>query len=510
MLPYLNYTGARAKKQMVAFRGLNWSDQTMDGELRDCLNLSARRFPYLCTRRGRQQMDAYEGATAMTARGSLVVVQGTDLIYDGQVVGQVMEGEKQFAVVNTRMVIWPDKVYLDLNTRKLSTLGASISGTGATFDAEKGTMTVTGWGDLTEKFRKNDGVTITGCANEANNITVLIQSVTATEINVGKNVFTTASETGTITVERRVPDMDFVCESENRLWGCHSASQTIYASTQGDPTNFFATKGASTDSYALAVGTEGDFTGCCKLGSSVLFWKETKLHKMLGSYPAEYTMYTYDIEGLQRGCHKSLQIINEVLYYQGLHGVYGYTGGLPSLVSEKFGSRSLTDGVAGTDGDSYYLSVTEGNTHHLLVYETTTGMWLREDGTRVVDFARVGKDMFFLDRTGKVWLADSGQEDKSLEWMAQFTPFYETAEGRKRFSKIVLRVEMPKGAWMVAEVKSDDGLWREAGKIIGQDIDTTPLRLPINRCDRFSVRLTGKGPCTIKAMMLEYSVGSDV
>ena len=173
--------------------------------------------------------------------------------------------------------------------------------------------------------------------------------------------------------------MDFICESENRLWGCSNSAQTIYASSMGDPTNFYVYEGLSTDSYALAVGSEGNFTGCCKLSSSVLFWKETKLHKILGGYPAEYSLYTYDIEGLQAGCHKSIQVINEVLFYMGLHGIYAYSGGTPSLISGNFGDRSFTDAVAGNDGDSYYLSAKEGDAHHVLVYEAKYGIWVRED-----------------------------------------------------------------------------------------------------------------------------------
>lgn len=510
MLPFLNSTSQSAKRQIVAFRGINYGDQVMDGDLRESENLSLRRYPYLSTRRAREQQTKYAGATALTARGKLVVVQGTDLLYDGTVVGQVTAGEKQFAVVNTKMVIWPDKVYLDLNTKTVKPLAAKVTGTGATFKAD-GTMTVEGWADLTEHFKVGDSVTVSGCTvNTANNKDVTIQGVTATSISVGDNVFGEGAETEAITVERKVPDLDFICESENRLWGCSSAAQTIYASALGDPTNFFVYEGLSTDSYALAVGTEGDFTGCCKQSSSVLFWKEECLHKMLGSYPAEYSLYTYEIEGLQKGCHKSLEIINEVLYYMGLHGVYAYTGGLPTLMSQNFGSRAFTNGMAGTDGESYYLSVQEGDKWHLLVYETLSGLWMREDDTHVLDFARVGKDLFFLDRWGSVWLADNGADDTALEWMAQFAPFYETVQGRKRYSKLMLRVELPKGAWMKAEIRCDDGRWRECGKIVGREADSVPVLIPINRCDRFDVRLRGYGPCTILTMMLEYTVGSEV
>ena len=126
-LPQIPYNVSKTKSEIMAMRGINWSDRIQDGDLRDAKNLSARRYPYIATRRGRKQLETYENATALTAWGKLVAVQGTDLLYDGEVVGQVSEGEKQFAVVNTKMVIFPDKVYLDIGTKEIKPLGASIS-----------------------------------------------------------------------------------------------------------------------------------------------------------------------------------------------------------------------------------------------------------------------------------------------------------------------------------------------------------------------------------------------
>lgn len=213
--------------------------------------------------------------------------------------------------------------------------------TGSKAKFTKNKMTVSGWTDLTTLFKAGDGVTLSGCVTQsANNKDFVIKAVTAKEITVADNTFTEATETSTsIKIERKIPDLDFICESENRLWGCNSTTQTLYASALGDPTNFYVYEGLSTDSYTLAVGTDGKFTGCCKLSSSVLFWKETKLHKMLGGYPAEYSMYTYELEGLQDGCHKSQQVINDTLFYKGPHGVYAYSGGTPTLISENFGEK---------------------------------------------------------------------------------------------------------------------------------------------------------------------------
>ena len=85
-----------------------------------------------------------------------------------------------------------------------------------------------------------------------------------------------------------------------------------------------------------------------------------------------------------------------------------------------------------------------------------------------------------------------------------------TIQGRKRYSKLLLRMELPKGSYLIAEIRTNGGKWLEIGKIIGRNYDTIPLRIVPTRCDRFEVRLRGKGPCTILSMMREFSVGSDV
>ncbi len=514
-LPQIPYAMQKNRKEIVAMRGINYSDQIQDGDMTDSLNLSARRYPYITTRKARVKQTSYADATALTAWGKLVAVEGTNLLYDGSVVGTVTAGAKQFAVVNTKLVIWPDKVYLDLNTNTVKDMGASITGVGAVFTTTKMTIAWQAGGeavDLTEIFKQGDAITITGCTAQAsNNKDIVIKGLTATEITVAENTFTAATETSNeITLERKIPDMDFICESENRLWGCSNDAQTLYASSLGDPTNFNVFEGLSTDSYALAVGSEGSFTGCCKLSSSVLFWKETKLHKILGSYPAEYSLYTYDIEGLRSGCHKSLQVINEVLFYMGLHGVYAYSGGTPSLMSANFGNHDFADAVAGNDGDSYYLSVKEGTKKHLFIYETRAGIWVHEDTICCADFARIGKDLYMLKDDGDVYLTVGSTDDAAIEWLAQFTPFYETVQGRKIHSKMTLRLELPAGSYVAASVRFDSGPWRETAKIVGKTDDAVPLRILLDRCDKFEMKLTGKGPCTILSMMREFSVGSEV
>ena len=151
-----------------------------------------------------------------------------------------------------------------------------------------------------------------------------------------------------------MPSLDYICESENRLWGVSNQDRTIYASALGDPVNFYLYKGLSTDSYAVAVGSEGNWSAICRYGASVLCWKERTLHKVIGSYPSEYQVVTYQYTGVANGSHSSLRNLNEVLYYLGADGkVYAYAGAAPRMASQQFGGHRFTDGTAGADGTRY-------------------------------------------------------------------------------------------------------------------------------------------------------------
>lgn len=511
MLPRLPAQVRRYQREIVALRGVNYTDCFSDGDLAQSRNLSTRRWPCLCTRWGRNHLEQYDGAAALTAWEELVVVKGGRLYYGGQDVGAVSNGAKQFAVLNTKLVIWPDKKYLDLQNRTVKPLGASVTGTAA---FTKGTLQISGRQDLTGLFSAGDTVTVSGCTDlPANNKDIRVKSVKLDTLTVEENGFEAGIETGSVTIERRIPDLDFICESENRLWGCSNETRTIYASALGDPTNFFTYQGLSTDSYAVAVGSEGDFTGCCRISSAVLFWKERTLHKILGSYPAEYAQYSYSVEGLKAGCHKSLQVINEVLYYMGVSGVHAYSGGTPSRISAGFEGKDFRNAVAGTDGERYYLSVTEGQQSHLFTYDLARGIWLREDETKCTGFARLGDSLYFLTAGGEVWqtrgggtTASGGEEE--IEWEARFTPFYETAAGRKRYSRLTLRMELPRGSWLRAQLRSQNGAWETVGQWTGQANDALTASLPIRRGDKLELRLAGKGPCAVLDVVREFSVES--
>ena len=335
-------------------------------------------------------------------------------------------------------------------------------------------------------------------------------------------------ETAALQVILPIPELDYICEKDNRLWGVsnkadnevydpqtgeyrHYTSRVLYASALGLPHRFFDFDGTAADSYQVAVASEGDFTGCIGYGSNVLFFKEDMLYKMLGTSPLDYQLYSYRVSGVQPGCHKSMVILDEVLYYKGTGGVYRYTGSVPALISENFGPRQYDGAAAGTDGRQYYISMRDAQTetYGLYVYNPGNGIWLREDETHAAAFARYAEQLYFVS-DGKLYLAGQADaEEPDLKWTALFCPFEDTAYGMRGYSKLWLKLELLPGAVVIAEISEDKRPFRQIG-MWGNSLQRT-VTAPIfpGRCDSFRLRLRGTGRCIVRSIVREFDVGSE-
>lgn len=513
-LPCMPYTANKAQQQTLQFGGVEYGKSGDDGALSESMNLSARQFPALSQRSDRAVFGTYEKATAIFGKGKLCVVDGTKFLYGGEEKGTVTEGEKQIVSINTKIVIWPDMVYYDTKEDKFGRIGDKvvIGVNKATFT--ENTLSVTETSDgrtLAEVFAPNQAVQISCTITTENNKELVIRGVEENTLTFSDNSFTPMVLNAAMTIERRVPELKVICASNNRLWGADDT--TIWASALGDPLTWFNYDGLSTDSYSVAVGTDGPFTACCEYGSNVLFFKEDKLHKLIGSAPSEYAIYTYSIPGVQLGSMRSAQVINEVLYYKGVDGVYAYNGGVPYPVSENFGTRRFQDARAGNDSRTYYISMQDVETEEwgLWTLDTERGIWLREDDTHAIDFTTLDGEMMFLADEGKtVYRVEPSEGGERLRWVAQLYPMEETVHGKRGYSHLYLRYEMEPGAWMQVEIREDAAPFRKIGAFHGDRRRTGTITMAPGRCDTFQLRLSGEGRCVLKSLVRQFDVGSDV
>lgn len=510
-LPYMPYAANKTEQQIIQFGGVEYGRGGGNGSLSESLNLSARQFPALSQRTGREVFGKYTKATAIFGKGKLCVVDGTKFLYGGEEKGTVKEGEKQIVSVNTKIVVWPDMVYYDTKEDKFGTLGEKVTISSASFTGNSLSGTPSGEKKLEDIFSENQAVKISGSSIEANNKEIVIRSVSENTLTFYNDSFSAGTSTTQVTIERRVPDLKVICASNNRLWGADDT--TIWASALGDPLTWYNYDGLSTDSYSVAVGTDGPFTACCEYGSNVLFFKEDKLHKVVGSAPSEYSVYTYSIPGVQLGSMKSVQVINEMLYYKGEDGVYAYNGGVPYLVSENFGTRLFKNAKAGTDGKTYYISMQDSITEEwgMWTFDTDRGIWLKEDNTHALEFSFLDGEMLFLFSDGKkVYKSMQFEGTEKIKWMAEFYPMDETLRGKRGYSHLFLRYELEPGAWMQVEIKEDFAPFRRIGSFHGNRKTTSTITMAPGRCDTFKIRISGEGRCVLKSLIREFDIGSDV
>jgi hypothetical protein len=515
MLPYLSEVQNASKKYTVAFRGLNYGEGTQDGEFSETHNLSTDLYPCITQRAKRIKVKDYEEPTTLHSKGNLLVIDGTDVFYGDNKVGEVTLGKKQTATIGNYIVIFPDKKYYQVPTTgengemqegKFGSMEEEYKATGLKFTAS--TISKTG---ANFPFREGDAVTITGCSNSGNNKTaeIIIRSVSSDELTFDDNAFTAVeNEANEVTIARTVPPLDFICESNYRLWGTHG--NTIYSSKFSDPFNFKVFDNLASDSYAIEVGSEGEFTGCIPYSSHICFFKENTLHKLYGTKPSNFQITTVNVYGVQSGSEKSMHIVNEQLLYKGVGGVYAYTGGVPELISEKFGTKRYSEAVACCDGEKYYISMKQGETWNLFVYDVMKNIWLREDDAHAVDMTFYDGKVYYLDSNGLYYI-DKTADRNDIEWGATFCTMHETMNERKGYSKFHLRMDLSAGAWFAVDIKTDNDLqWKQIYTAHNEKAKTFSIPIIPTRCDSIDIRLRGKGKCTIKTFIREFTVGSDV
>lgn len=375
-------------------------------------------------------------------------------------------------------------------------------------------------------FEKYDGVSISGVENENLkdlNASIVIQEkgddyiVVTGIMSAGASV----TQTAPITVKREMPLMDFVTESGNRLWGCRygvasngEVVNEIYASKLGDFRNWNCFMGLSTDSYAASCGTDGQFTGAITHLGYPIFFKETCLHKVYGTQPSNFQIQTTACRGVQRGCERSLAIVNEILYYKARSAVCAYDGSLPSEMSTALGEEIYSDAVAGAHGNKYYISMMDqSGKFHLFVYDTAKGMWHKEDNTKVRAFCSCRGEMYFIDEAdGKIkTVFGSGiQEEGTIKWMAETGTLGTDSPDKKYVSRVTFRMALEVGTRVIIEAQYDSsGAWEQLATMTGMSLRSFAIPVRPKRCDHLKLRISGEGPAKIYSYVKTVEQGSD-
>lgn len=562
----------RLTKDMVTdFRGYNHNLQIGENHFYDMKNMSSSLYPLLSPRNKRLKIRTLTKPNGLYAKNGLCWVDGTDFYYNGALKFNVTNGPKQFVGMGGYILIWPDKMYFNTHDDEYGNLGAKfitsgtvnytlskgngenygeyITGATAPDDPADGVLWLdtssvphvlkqystfsSSWvtimttyvkisaGSIGANFKQYDGVTISGSTDAQFNTDMIIESVGADYIVVTGIIDTIFSQEGALTVERKIPDMDFLTESENRVWGCSSSNHEIYACKLGDPFNWHCYMGLSTDSYAVTVGTDGDFTGATTHLGYVLFFKEDILHKVFGNKPANYQVTNNEVRGVEKGSEKSMVIVNETLYYKSRNGICAYRGALPELISYNLGNEKYKQGIGGSVGNKYYISMLDSDDKaSLFVYDEFLGVWHKEDDSRMSYFARhkgelyyinADKGMYSVNGTSIITVDGTTALEGDIEWFAESGDIGMLSPDKKYITKLQYRLEMDEGSSIEINVMYDSsGEWQRVYTYNTKIKRSFTVPIIPRRCDHMKIRISGIGGCRIYSLAKTYEQGSEV
>lgn len=347
---------------------------------------------------------------------------------------------------------------------------------------------------------------------------------------------------GAIRLCKDTPVLDLVCERNNRLWGCRYGDDgsgnfvnELYACAQGDPTDWESLEGISTDSFRASLGCPGAFTGACALSGEMLFFKEDCIVRVSGGTPADFYVTSFPARGVEAGAENTLVLLNEKAFYKSASGVTVYDGALTTCISDDLGELSYESVCAGSENAKYYLKIRENGENALLVYDTKTGAWYRErDNENIRFFVKLSGRLFTICENGgtySVWSAAAPHgaafdvfrftpptgaeytyiEEEPCRWFAVTGNMCAKYAGTKYIRSMSFRISAAEESEFSVAVRcNDEPFFREICTLNRVRPGLVTLRVNVPRCESFSMKLSGKGACTVHSVNVITQTASEV
>lgn len=562
------------EERIIEFKGLNRNTVVEEGEMSDMWNLTADNYPVLMPRKPRGELelpDTIKRPVQILRRYDKLGViaintdQSVSFYYNGTEITEVnnLTADSRAVAINNRMCFFPQKTSIDLTINGVQagtyrSLNASITLTTAvavTISNEDVRITLPSGHNL----KPDDAINIYGTlaytpsGGSATSATIVascnIEDVVSTNTIVlpretfiemtgegATSISLTSIDSTTPAITRMMPTLDYIVEWNNRLWGCSSADNTIYASKLGDPSNWQYYQGTSMDSYYAEQGTDEAWTGIAEYSGHIIFFKPNSMTRVYGTAPSNYQVTSTKAYGVEQGSSESILTINDTVFYKSAIGIMAYRGGIPYCISDKLNKR-FKNVFAGTEGTKYYASciIEEGQSYmgRLLVFDIAKGLWHMEDDLRFTNACKIGdkiycalaeasllcdtdvmcrKDLMVqpeVEQATSIINPDEPTESyEDIEWMATFGPFDEYIEEHKIYSKLALRIKANGEASAKVYISINEGPWEQVEYY--PQVSTKGDFIPIipRRCDRYSIKIEGNGKIEIKSLTRRVRQGS--
>lgn len=316
-----------------------------------------------------------------------------------------------------------------------------------------------------------------------------------------------------VTISRGVPQLDYVVEAGNRLWGCKKSTNEIYACKLGDIFNWNCFQGLSTDSWVASIGTPGEFTGAVVQNGYPIFYKEDCKHKVWPSSTGAHQVAVTPCNGVEKGSESSLAVLGGTVFYKSPFGICADDGGGPVDIGRCFGSEQYHNACGAVHDQKYYICMCDGDgKSHLFVYDLSKKLWHREDSIASECIASGGGGVYVASE-GELWdlTGKTGTPEGPVSWMVQTGDLGLEIPEQKYISRLTLRVLLEPGATLEIYARYDrEPLWVELGQVCGTSLKSFSLPVRPRRCDQLRLKLQGTGMCKVYSITKTLEKGSEL
>lgn len=382
--------------------------------------------------------------------------------------------------------------------------------------------------NIAEYFKQGDTVTFTSYFEDINDGSTIQKIKGDTLVVIGilpdEVVYTEdTDESWTLKIRRKLPQLDYYCVSNNRVWGCHYGSDgkggvinEIYASKLGDFTNWYTYEGLTTDSYAVSIGDDGAFTGCIAYQGKPAFFKENHIYRIYGSYPAEYQLVTNNVRGVQKGSSRSLTVLNEYLIYKSSMDVVVYDGTTPVSISKDLGrDQHYYSAAAGATLNKYYISMQDAlGKKFYFVYDMENDIWTRENAFDITGFTTSESGQVYCYNPTEIYGIGTNDnmlflnplpgEDMVKWWCETGDIAFEFPDYKKPIA-VALRAYVPHDSEIQVWISYDDGPFEEKAVVRGNaKTKTQVVSFKPMSCDHYRLKFVGHGYCRIYTLTTTF------
>lgn len=524
MLPSMKRNVTRYKRVQTAFAGIDHRAKPREGFLCDMKNLRTEGRELSVRKGWRRAFGGFQNLRGIGMDGDKHFyaedVDGETYFryqWDDQQ-GPLSDTDKVFGLLGNKVLIWPDKVYYDITEKTLKPLELSVTCqaelTSYAWDAASDEAAAVYQGnalrsDVALPFAVGDPIFLSGSSVAENNRSAVVRKVLEDgRLLVFTNNLFVEQEPQTLTLQRKVPDVDYVCTQDNRLWACKG--DEIFACGLGQPTAWYDYDLNAASSYAVSTGTSGAFTGIGKVGGYVVFFKKDAIFKLYGDRPANFQVMATPAPGCIDG--RSVAVVGSTMYYLSSQGVMAYQGGMPTCISHTLAMETYSEAVAGTDGRRYWVSLrdSEENRWRMYNYDTLTGLWCRDEDMKVLAFYYLYDWLTAVEENGTNVELDAGTTS-NVQWSALLDLWQDNLPEKATLTKLYVDLELEDGANcnLMVQHNCRDGYGSrrdltEAGR------HTVAIPIIPRRCDNSQLMLVGRGGCKIYSVGREYTRSTEL